>query len=185
MQGLFYTLHLNKYFLMTIRAIIFLGILLIGCKNNKTKIEVDANWIKHHLPNSWTIYTPSKFKISKLQKVNSEAGFISSLEDSILLNYDTGNYLLLKESDSSFTRIYEKAKLTILNEKENKSNFQIDTIDKKIILIKTSKTKGIGETKITIIDCKNGAIIEIYGENFNLEREKQIVKNFQTIELDR
>ncbi|MDE3184989.1 MAG: hypothetical protein KGM16_16375 [Bacteroidota bacterium] len=167
------------------RALIFFGILLISCNNNQTKIEVDPTWIKHQLPYGWTITTPSKFKIGKLQGIDSQVGYISSLADSILLNYDIGDDIVPKDRDCNLSNEYEQANLRILNEKENQSNFQIDTIDEKIAIIETPKTKGNGQTRISIQDCKTGAWLGINGENLNSQREKLVVKIFQTIKLDK
>ena len=186
MQGLINTPHLKQAFLMTVtRALIFFGIFLIGCKNNLTKIEVDPTWIKHDLPYGWTITTPSKFKIGKLQGIDSQVGYISSSGDSILLNYDIGNELVPRNSDCNFSNEYEHAKLRILSEKENQSNFRIDTIDEKVAIIETPGTKGNGQIRISIRDCKTGAWLGINGENLNSERETLVVKIFQTIKLDK
>lgn len=168
-----------------IKTIIFFGILFIGCKNNHTKIEVDPTWVKHQLPNGWTITTTSKFKIGKLQGIDSQVGYISSSVDSILLNYDIGNDIVPKNRNCNFSSEYEDAKLRILSEKEYQSNFRIDTIDEKAAIIETPRIKGNGQIRISIGECKTGSWLGINGENLNSEREKLVVKIFQTIKLDK
>jgi hypothetical protein len=167
------------------RGIIFFCIFVMGCKNNQTKIEVDPTWIKHHLPYGWTISTPLKFKIGKLQGIDSQVGYISSSEDSILLNYDIGNEIIPKNRDCNFSNDVEQAKFRISNGQEYQSNFRIDTIDERIAVIETPKLKGNGQVRISIQDCKTGTWVGIHGENLNSEREKLVIKIFETIKLDK
>jgi hypothetical protein len=167
------------------RAIVFIGILIIGCKNNKTKIKVDPTWIKHHLPYGWTISTPAEFKIGKLQGIDSQVGYILSSEDSILLNYDIGNDMIPKNRDCNFSSEVEYAKFRISNEDERQSYFRIDTIDEKVAIIETPRIERNGQMRISIQDCKTGAWVGIHGENLNPAREKLVVKIFETIKLDK
>jgi hypothetical protein len=172
------------------RVLVFICVLFIGCKTKEMKIKVDPTWIKHKLPNGWTISAPSKFRTGNLQGIDSQPGYISSAEDSILLNYDTGIGMLLKNGEFDFSKEVQNAKSRISNQEEDYSggietlyDLRIDTIDEKVAIIKTPKIKGNGQMTISIQDCRTGAWIGIHGKDFNLEREKLVVKIFETIKL--
>jgi hypothetical protein len=191
MQGLIDTPFKTSILMTARRVFVCICVLFIGCKTKKTKIDVDPTWIKHNLPNGWTISAPSKFRTGNLQGIDSQPGYISSAEDSILLNYDTGTDMLPKNRDCDFSKEVQNAKSRILNQEEDYSggirtlyDLRIDTIDEKVAIIKTPKIKGNGQMTISIQDCKTGAWIGIHGKDFNLEREKFGVKIFETIKLD-
>jgi hypothetical protein len=162
-------------------------------QNNKTVI-INPNWTKRSLNNGWTIYLPKYFKDSTLQGTDSQPGYISSESDSILLNFDSGGDLILKGklpgNYCDLSNQVKIAKSAIENDEqdyfraENKIyNLRIDTIDKRVAIIRTPIIKGKHKVEIHINDCKSGKWLSIYGENFSKEKETLILKIFETIQF--
>jgi hypothetical protein len=172
------------------KAFFCIYVLFVSCKNNETQSSIDPTWIKNKLPNGWTIYTPTKFEVKNLKGIDSQPGYISSFEDSILLNYDTGADIFPKKNDCDFSKEVADAKFRIMNQDEEYNNgtttiynLRIDTINEKVAIIKTPKIKGNGAVSVEIKDCQSGAWIGVYGKDFNLEREKMIINIFKTIKF--
>jgi hypothetical protein len=162
-------------------------------QNNKP-VVINPNWTKRSLNNGWTIYLPKQFIDSTLRGIDSQLGYILSGADSILLNYDSGGSLLLKGKLSNnycdFSNQVKMAKTEIENDEQDYFakadkiyNLRIDTIDKKVAIIRTPIVKGKHKVEIQIKDCKSEKWLSIYGENFSQEKEKLILKIFETIEF--
>ena len=174
---------------------IFFYLSFFSCRqtSNKTVI-INPDWTKRNLNNGWTIYLPKYFKDSALKGIDSQPGYISSKPDSILLNFDSGGEHVLKGKLSNgycnFSNQVKIATEEIKNDEQDYFgesskiyNLRIDTIDKKVAIIRTPILKGKNRVEINIKDCESGKWLSIYGENFSEERENLILKIFETIEF--
>ena len=180
-------------FIFGLSIIIFFSSSSCRQQNNKTLI-INSSWTKRSLNNGWTIYLPKHFKDSTLTGIDSQPGYILSKSDSILLNYDSGGQMLLTgELSSNYCDFSNQVKFATDEIKKDSQeyignnnriyNLRIDTIDKKVAIIRTPVSKGKHKVEIHIKDCKSGKWLGIYGENFSQEKEDLILKIFETIEF--
>jgi hypothetical protein len=180
-------------FLLVLPIIFFLSFSSCRQANNKTVI-INADWTKRNLNNGWTIYLPKHFKDSALKGIDSQPGYISSKSDSILLNFDSGGELLIKgKLSSNYCDFSNQVKIATEEVKNDDQDYfgetnkiyhlRIDTIDKKVAIIRTPILKGKNRVEINIKDCESGKWLSIHGENFSEEKENLILKIFETIEF--
>jgi len=163
-------------------------------RQNSKNVDINPNWTKRNLTSDWTIYLPKNFKDSALIGIDSQPGFIRCESDSILLNFDSGADVILKGKLSGnycdFSNQIKIAKGEIENDdqdyfrQEDKIyNLKIDTIDKKVAIVRTPILKGKNRVELQIRDCESGRWLSIYGENFSKEKENLVLEIFKTIEF--
>jgi hypothetical protein len=169
---------------------------LFSCTQTTTKARViNPTWTKRNLPNGWSIYLPLAFKDSALHGIDSQHGYIVSLADSILLNYDSGREKILKGKLSydpcDFAYQVKMAKETIkydeqdyFHEANKLYNLKLDTIDGKVAIIRTPIIKGKNRTEVQIRDCKSESWLTIYGQNFSAQQELLVLEIFNTISFN-
>lgn len=172
---------------------LFITLILTACfcrQPNEKQSIINPEWIKLNLPNGWTFYAPKSFSTKQLQGVDSEPGVINSTQDSIYLQYDSGEEMILKKEKCSFQNSLRKAKHDITNG-FYKDFYKvplihiayIDTIDNKIAVIVKPTKKGDGTVGISISDCETGEWLGITGTDLSIEKEKLVLEIFKTIKL--
>jgi hypothetical protein len=171
----------------TILSSIFLTIILACNSGHSDDKSNHIEWKTIILPNGWELQTPENFKDSTGQGTDSNPGHIYSDSEDIVLQFDCGRDMILRE-DCDFN------KQIIASEKEITEGFYkdyykvpilhkayIDTIDNKVATIVTPTEIGKGTVSISISDCKSGFWTGIKGENLSGKDEKLILKIFKTL----
>jgi len=177
-----------KIFINTL--LITLSLTACFCRQqNEKRTIINSEWLKLNLPNGWTFYAPKSFSTKQLRGIDSEPGVITSIQDSIYLQYDSGTEMLKREK-CSFQNSFKNAKHDITNG-FYKDFYKvplihiayIDTIDNKIAVIVKPTKKGDGTVGISISDCETGEWLGITGTNLSIEKEKLVLEIFKTIKL--
>lgn len=156
--------------------------MIFSCKQiEKKETVVNPEWNKLILRNGWILFAPKNFTTKTAQGIDTSPGSIQSIQDSILLNYDSGHRSMGNKKCRSFRESLEMAKKEIEDDFYNQVGY-IDTIDNKVAIIYLAKN-STDYTRIEISDCKSGLWLTIYGLNFNEKQERLVLDIFQSIKL--
>lgn len=175
-------------------SLIILSVLIASCGPARPKPQViPPGWVRHKLPEGWTVYLPPGFTDSTLRSTDAGSGYLLLANESLQLKVIAYTDAIRAGANSKRCRLSTQVALaedaikndeTDYYEKANKLFRQrIDTIAGRIAIIRTPVVTGRNWVGVSISDCSSGRRLSITGDSLSATQEARALQIFETIGL--
>jgi len=167
---------------------------IVSCTQARPKPQViPPGWIKHGLPDGWTVYTPPHFTDSVLRDADSGSAYLLSTTDNMRLKVTAYTGLLRNREDSKRCRLSSQVAIAENDIENDETDYygkankifrqRIDTIGGRIAIIKTPVVTGRNWVGLSISDCSSGRRLSIAGDSLSAAQEARAIQIFETVNL--